>query len=291
MKKIIVLVVLLALKNLAFGQLSQVRNSIEKIVADKKLELGFALYDFSTGDTLSINGEKRFPMQSVFKFPIALAMLHEVDNKKFDLEQKIYLGKEDLRPGLWSPIEKQYPGGEVYLPLSEILKQTVSLSDNVGCDLLLKLLGGPLVVNDYIHGKGIADIRIQNNEQEIQSSWNVQFDNWITPDAMIQLLMQFNAKKLLLPESHSFLWKVMAETSTGSIKNKLPENVVVVHKTGHSGYNEKKVSAATNDVGIMVAPNGKRLAFAIFVADSKEPQEVNANVIADIAVVLLQALQ
>lgn len=291
MKKFIVLVLLLALRNFAFGQISQLRKSIEKVVADKELELGFALYDFSTGDTLSINGEKRFPMQSVFKFPIALAMLHEVDNKRFTLDQKIYIGKEDLRPGLWSPIEKQFPGGEVYLPLSEILKQTVSLSDNVGCDLLLKLLGGPLVVNDYIHSKGVADIRIQNNEQEIQSSWDVQFDNWVTPDAMIRLLMQFNAKELLLPESHSFLWNVMAETSTGSIKKKLPQNIVIVHKTGHSGYNEEKVSAATNDVGIILAPNGKRLAFAIFITNSKESPEVVGNVIADIAVILLRALQ
>lgn len=230
-------------------------------------------------------------MQSVFKFPIALAMLQEVDNKRFALDQKIYIAKEDLRPGLWSPIEKQYPDGEVYLPLSEILRQTVALSDNVGCDLLLKMLGGPHVVNDYIHGKGIADIRIRNNEQEIQSSWNVQFDNWVTPDAMIRLLMQFNAKKLLSPDSHSFLWNVMAGTSTGSIKKKLPENIVVVHKTGHSGYNESKVSAATNDVGIILAPNGKRMAFVIFISNSKESPEVNGNVIADIAVVLLNALQ
>lgn len=291
MKRLIVLIMLLALGRFTFGQISRMRSHIEKIVADKELELGFALYDFSTGDTLSINGEKRFPMQSVFKFPIALAMLHEVDNKKFALNQKIYVGKDDLRPGLWSPIEKQYPAGEVSLPLSEILKLTVALSDNVGCDLLLKLLGGPLVVNDYIHSKGIADIRIQNNEQEIQSSWNVQFDNWVTPDAMIQLLMQFDAKKLLSPESHSFLWNVMAETSTGSIKNKLPKDVVVVHKTGHSGYNEEKVSAATNDVGIIVAPNGKRMAFVIFISNSKESPEINGNVIADIAVELSGALQ
>lgn len=286
MRKFIILIVGIATSCFAFGQVSQVKSKIEKIIADKELVLGFALYDFSTGDTLSINGVKRFPMQSVFKFPIALAMLHEVDNDKFELSQKIHIGKEDLRPGLWSPIEKKYPGGEIQLPLSEILKQTVSLSDNVGCDLLLKLLDGPSFVNKYIHSKGITDICIQNNEQEIQSSWNVQFDNWVTPNAMIQLLKQFEAKELLLPDSHDFLWNIMAETTTGFLKNKLPKNAVIVHKTGHSGYNKEGISAATNDVGIMLLPNGNRIAFVIFITDSKEPEKVNADVIADIATVL-----
>lgn len=103
---------------------------------------------------------------------------------------------------------------------------------------------------------------------------------------MIQLLRKFNRKELLLSDTHTFLWNVMAETSTGSIRNKLPKNITVLHKTGTSGYNEEEISAATNDVGIMMLPNGTLIAFAIFITNSKEAAEVNAGVIADIAVVL-----
>lgn len=80
------------------------------------MELGFAFYDFSTGDALNINGNKRFPVQSsVFKFPIALLMLHEIDNRNFEPDQKIYIGKENFRHGLWGSVEKKYPGGNVRL--------------------------------------------------------------------------------------------------------------------------------------------------------------------------------
>lgn len=290
MRKAIVFAIGLIMSHVAWGQMSQVKNEIEKIISGKQLELGFALYDLSTGDTLSMNGNRRFPMQSVFKFPIALAALNEVDNNKLALNQKITIGKEDLRPGIWSPIEKKYPEGNVQLPLSEIIQYTVALSDNVGCDLLLKLLNGALTVNQYIHDKGITDIRIQNSEQEMQSSWEVQFSNWVTPKAMIELLKLFNNKKLLQPATHDFLWETMVGTSTGAIKNKLPKDAVVAHKTGTSGYNKEKVSAATNDVGIMLLPNGKRLAFTIFVTNSKESPAVNADVIASIGA-LLYALQ
>lgn len=97
MKKFIGLIIGLIMGCPANGQVLSLKNKIEKIIEGKSLELGFACYDFSTGDTLSIHGNRRFPMQSVFKFPIALAMLHEVDSKNFELDQKIYLGKEDLR--------------------------------------------------------------------------------------------------------------------------------------------------------------------------------------------------
>lgn len=290
MKKTIVLIMGLIMSHAALGQMPQVRNEIEKIISGKQLELGFALYDLSTGDTLSMSGDRRFPMQSVFKFPIALAALNEVDNNKLALNQKIMIAKEDLCPGTWSPIGKKYPEGNVQLPLSEIIQYTVAQSDNVGCDLLLKLLNGPLTVNQYIQNKGITNIRIQNNEQEIQSSWEVQFSNWVTPKAMIDLLKLFNSKKLLLPDTHDFLWETMVGTSTGAIKNKLPKDAVVAHKTGTSGYNKDKVSAATNDVGIMLLPNGKRLAFTLFVTNSKESPEVNADVIASIGA-LLYSLQ
>lgn len=286
MKKFIILAAGFMMSHLAFGQVSQLRSKIERIIEDKELKLGFAFYDFSTGDTLSINGSNHLPMQSVFKFPIALSMLHEVDSKHYKLNQKIYIRKSDLRPGLWSPIAEKYPTGDIELPLSEIIKYTVSLSDNVGCDLLLNILGGPLHVNRYIHNAGVTDICIKNSEQEIQSLWSVQFENWTTPKAMIQLLRLFNDKELLMPDTHTFLWNVMAETSTGSIRNKLPQNAIVAHKTGTSGYNSQKVSAATNDVGIMSLPDGREIAFAIFVTNSTESPDVNATVIADIAVLL-----
>lgn len=286
MRKIVVLAIAVAISQMTYGQIDQIRTEIEKITENKKLKLGFALYDFSNGDTLSIHGADRFPMQSVFKLPLALAVLDEVDKKRLELNEPVLIEKSDLRPGLWSPIEKKYPQGDVRLTLAEIIKQTVAQSDNVGCDLLLKMLNGPTSVNEYIHSKGVTDICIKNNELEIQSSWNIQFDNWTTPQAMIQLLKRFDNKELLLPDTHTFLWDIMSQTSTGFIKNKLPKEVVVAHKTGHSGYNEDKVSAATNDVGIMVLPNGRKVAFALFITDSREPAETNANLITDIAMLL-----
>ena len=48
---------------------------------------------------------------------------------------------------------------------------------------------------------------------------------------------------------------------------------------------------ATNDIGIMVLPNGKAVAFAIFITNSHEVADVNYEIIAEIAKVIFLAYQ
>jgi beta-lactamase class A len=36
------------------------------------------------------------------------------------------------------------------MPISELIEYTVAMSDNVGCDVLLRLIGGPKVVQNFM---------------------------------------------------------------------------------------------------------------------------------------------
>ena len=254
------------------------------MLASKKATVGVSVLGLDFTDTLTINNQLHYPMQSVFKFHIALAMLNEVDKGKFSLDQKILIKKSDLIPGLYSPITEKYPNANVEIPLSEILTYTVAQSDNVGCDIMLKLLGGPAVVDDYIHKTGVKDVAIVSNEENQQKDWSVQFGNWSTPAAATALLQFFYSKKLLSPKSQDFLWNTMLATSTGKdrLKGRLPAGTAVAHKTGTSNTN-KGVTAAVNDIGIIKLPNGKHYAISVFVSNSKENDADNAKIIADIS--------
>jgi len=230
--------------------------------------------------------ETHLPMQSVFKYHLALAVLDQVDKGKFDLKEKITVTKADLDNELWSPIRKKYPEG-IDLPLSEIIKYTVASSDNVGCDLLFRLIGGPKVVESYLHEIGIVDIEIKYNEVDQQSVWVRQYENWTTAKSTNEALKIFyeNSKQQLSLESHAFLWKVMKDSKTGkkSIRGCLPENAVVAHKTGSSGKNDEGMTGAQNDIGIVFLPNGTYFYLSVLVSDSHETSSVNKKIIADIA--------
>jgi beta-lactamase class A len=270
-----------------FAQSDSLRKEIEQITKYKKAEIGFAVYALESKDTFSINGNRHFPMQSVFKFHIALAVLSMVDKGNLSMSQKIFIKKSDLLPETWSPIRDKYTAGNIELSIEEILKYTVSHSDNNGCDILLKLIGGKKTVNDYIHKIGIKDFSIQANEEEMHKEWNIQFSNWTSPNAAVDLLKMFYEGEILSKKSNDFLLKTMMETSTGKnrIPGQLPSGTKIAHKTGTSGTNEKGVSAAVNDIGIVTLPNGNHYAICVFISNSLENETVNEKIISDISMI------
>lgn len=277
-------VCLIFLQNV-YGQKDLLRNKIGELAGKVDGQAGIAIMDLSTKDTLLYNVHGIFPMQSVFKFPLALAVLKRVDQGKFSLEKKIKINRKDLMSDTWSPIVKKYPEGNIELTLREILEYTVTYSDNNGCDILFRLLKGPGKVHKYIQQLGVKEMAIVATEEEMHQEWDKQFDNWCKPRAMLSLLEMFYDKKLLSQSSHELLWKMMAETITGAnrIKGLLPKGTEVIHRTGMGGPNDKGTLGAVNDVGIVELPNGKHFAIVVYIARVKGEVKEIERIIAEIA--------
>ncbi len=266
------------------------RKNIHQILKKTDADVGIAIMDLKTKDTLTISGNKHYPMQSVYKFHLALAVLNQVDKGKLKLDQKILVKKSDLLPDTHSPMRDKYPDGSVELPLSEIIKYTVSQSDNNGCDMQFRLLGGPKNVNQYIQSLKIKDILISTTEEDMHHDWNAQFTNYSSPLAAVRLLEKFYQGNILSKSSHEFLYKTMVETSTGpnKIKGLLDKNIIVAHKTGLSNT-KNGLRAANNDIGIIELPNSRKIALAVFVANSKQNTEAGERIIAEIAKAVVSA--
>lgn len=282
------LAILLCASSMTFAQgKGMLRKRIERIVGEKKATVGVAIVDGTGRDVVSINGGRRFPMQSVFKFHIGLMILSEVDKGRFTLDQQVEVRKDQLLPEMWSPLREENPEGGRF-PISKLIEYSVSQSDNAACDALLRLLGGPAAVEKYFKRNGIKNISVKINEETMQSNWDMMFQNWTTPTAAVETLKKYfeNKNKLLSPESHGFIWRVMRDTSTGPkrLKGQLPGGTVVAHKTGYSGAHKTTgVHAAVNDIGIVFLPNGKYFYISVFVTDSREDFDTNERIIADIA--------
>lgn len=259
------------------------RKKIHDIAQTAHGHVGMAMMSLEDGDTITLNGNDRFPMQSVFKLPLAIAVLDQVDKGKLSLNQVIHIREKDLLRNMWSPIREKFPEG-TDMKLSDILAYTVSQSDNSGCDLLFRLVGGTAYVDKYIHSLGIDSIAIKATEEQASKAWNIQYTNWSSPIAMLQLLKGVHTGKYLSKSTNEFLLKLMTETTTGPkrMKGLLPENAVVAHKTGTSDTNAAGLTAATNDVGIVTLPNGKHYAIAVFVSDTKADTATREGVIAQL---------
>ena len=257
------------------AQNKNIENDLLNLVRTFDGKVGVSILNLKTNERIEINGKERFPMQSVYKFPLAIAVFDQIDKRKLNLNQKMNLKKSDLLPDTHSPLRDKYPNGNAGIPLKEILEQTVSYSDNNGCDFQFRLLGGTKVVDNFIHKLGIKDIAVVGTEQEMHHDEKVQFANYATPKAMTNLLALFYNQKTLSKSSTETLWKMMTETTTGTgrIKGLLPKNTVFGHKTGWSGTNDKGLTTAINDAGIMVLPNGTAVAITVFISNTYQKTE------------------
>ena len=292
MKKITILFLLISI--FSFAQKAELKKEISKITEGKKATVAVSVlgidFPFQYNNN---NAEKKLPMQSVFKYHIALAVLDLVDKGKLSLNQKVFIKKSELLPNTWSPIREKNPEGNFEMPISELIEYSVAMSDNVGCDVLLRLIGGPKVVHDFLISKGAKDTQIVYNEEIMQSEWKNQYENYTTMKSATRLLKDFYKGKILSKKSTEFLLAVMYRTSTGlnKIVEQLPKYAKVAHKTGSSGKNDAGLTGAENDIAIITLPNGKTYAIAIFVSDSTESYDVNCKMISDISKVVFEILE
>jgi beta-lactamase class A len=222
-------------------------------------------------------------MQSVFKLPLAIAVLHMVDLGTLRLDQPVRFLPEDRIPHAYSPLQDKYPEAGVDAPLRELLRLTVSLSDNVAADILLRVAHGPDSVGDYIASLGIAGFHLQDGERTLHQDVTAQYRNWFEPAGAVQLLRQISDHSPLTPASTDLLLSWMeGSVQTDRLQGDLQPGTRVAHKSGTSDV-DHGLARATNDIGLITLPDGRRLAIAVFITDSMADEATRKKVIARIA--------
>ncbi len=232
-------------------------------------------------------------MQSVYKLPIAMAVLHAVEAGKFSLATKVWFLRSDLiAPDQASPLRDAHPHAGVSVTVDELLRLAVSESDGVASDILLRTVGGPRVADSYVQSLGIRGIHIEDTEKTLGRAVRAQYRNDAQAQSLVALLRLLADRSPLNPQHTSLLLRRMTESETGPhrIKGLLPAGTVVAHKTGTSG-SQDRMHNATNDAGLITLPDGRRLALAVLIADSSESQSVREAVIAEIAQLVWKAAQ
>jgi beta-lactamase class A len=211
-------------------------------------------------------------MGSVYKFPIALAVLRRVDTGTLSLGQRVTIEPRDFGPG-WSPLRDGANGEALNLSVVELLAHMVSVSDNTASDALLRLVGGPRAVSLRMAELGIGGIHVNRWEMAADlkkpggvARYTRDARDTSTPDDMAALLVAFwKGRDGLTPASHALLLGFMTASETGPrrLKAGMPQDSVVAHKTG-------TMPGTTNDVGIITSPDGEdHIAIAVFTKASK----------------------
>ncbi|HEX6161139.1 MAG TPA: class A beta-lactamase [Thermoanaerobaculia bacterium] len=255
--------------------------------------IGFTAIHLESGERISVRGSEHFPMGSVYKFPIALAVLRRVDTGTLSLRRQVTIEPKDFAGG-WSPIRDEANGKAVTYTVGELLEAMVKMSDNTASDALLELVGGPRAVTTRLAELGTSRVRVDRSEKQIlaelmtdgyEERYGSDVRDSATPDGMAGLLVAFwNGRDGLSRESHALLVRHMTESPTGERKLRaaLPAGWTVAHKSG-------QMPRTSNDAGVLISPDGKQhIVIAIF---SKNAKDAPALVDADLAAITRAVLE
>jgi beta-lactamase class A len=274
--------------------------------------LGITVVDLDTRARIRINADRAYPMMSVFKAPVAAAVLAQVDAGSIRLNQEVTITRAQVVGGTAVPsIGAHFSGEQMHFTVERLLAAAVSESDNTAVDALIRVVGGPRVVTAFLRKHGIDGMRVDLGEGDISHIFGDTANgqtiptnetdeaslarqrrgyrayladprNRATPDAAADFLEKLWSGRLLSAQSSKRLLDLMyGQTKPVRLRAGLPADVRFADKCGTSSSLDGE-TAAYNDIGIMTWPNGHTVIVAAFLTASKADKETRDALFAEI---------
>lgn len=269
-------------------------------------EVGLAVQDIATGRILHANGDELYPQQSVSKLWVALAALGEADDGDFDLAEPVTLRREDMTVFHQPLREIVRARGRFDTDYGDLLDRALTRSDNTANDRILRRIGGPETVQDFIDDADLAGIRFGTDERTKQSAiagleWHpaysvrntfyearaelpdadrrASFEAYLadpmdgaSPIGIAHALGQLARGLLLSSVSTELLLATLEQTRSGPrrLKGGVPPGWTIAHKTG-TGQEFGGEQSGYNDIGIVTSPAGREYAVVAMIRRTAAP--------------------
>jgi beta-lactamase class A len=238
---------------------------IAALADGEKGRIGVSAIDLSNGRSVNVLSDQRFPMASTSKIAVAATFLEGVEQGRWSLTSEFPLLIPRRSAKYSSAAAPVYEGQ--YLPALDLIEIMITRSSNPATDALLRVVGGPSAVNDWMRRNGIAEFSLDRDiatlvrdDGEFDPASYIDNRDSATPQAMVDLLTGLYQGRYLSAESRRVILSAMSRTRTGKrrIRYHLPESVAVLHKTG-------SLSNTSSDIGIIETNDGRAIAVAIYV--------------------------
>jgi beta-lactamase class A len=248
------------------------QRQIAQIADNDRGRIGVAAIDLATGQQISVLGTQRFPLASTSKIAIAATFLEGVDQGRWSLDDQFPMMLTSTREGQ-------------RMSARQLIELAITRSNNEAADGLLRAVGGPRAVNDWVHRAGIREFSLDRDiytlvrqDGAVDPASQVEMRDSATPLAMVTLVKGLYDGRWLSQSSRNVLLGAMGRCKTGPqrIPGQMPTGVMVAHKTG-TLYN------TSSDVGIVTGPDGHAIALAIYVTGGKSDHKYRFEKIAEIA--------
>ena len=276
---------------------------LRAIVSGTQARCGIVAKHLGNGAIARVNADTLIPLLSVVKLPVAMVVLDGVDQQRWSLSTPITLLAGDMHPRGW--VGDRYPRGGGPVSIHTLLSEMLTRSDNSSADALMRLVGGPRAVMQWLERKGIREFRVDRTERSLGNDWHglapgadtmgsaeeirearsrvpaAVHDSAAramlrdprdtgTAEACVRLLEKLWRGDLLSKAMTDTLKSMLARCKTAPqrLPALLPKGTPVARKTGTGGMSQG-VAVAINDVGVLRLPGGDDVAIAVLVGEPR----------------------
>lgn len=296
------------------------QTALENYVRTHDADIGIAVIT-DRGDTVCVNNDRRYPMNSVMKLYQAMAVADGMQRRGHRLDSMITVSRNEMEEGTYSPMRDRYPQGNFCISIADLLRYSLQQSDNNACDILFRHVVGIPETDRYIRSLGISGFVISASEADMHADTSLVNNNWNHPLAAAMLINRLFTSPVfdccgnvydsckngfgcckkelndceknhdyIRTENANIYQRFLTETLNGCTtgenrlaKPLLPTNAVIGHKTGTGFSSADGRPQGINDVGFVRLPNGRSYSIAVFVKSSRYDMEETERLIAEVS--------
>ncbi len=214
------------------------------------IEPGIFIWDFATGNYVSINGDKQFATASIIKISILLELFKQIEKGDIHLSQTLPMHDFEKAIGSGS---LQYLKSGTSFSVKNLAQLMIRSSDNTASNMLLYKLGGSNELNKAMRQWGLNKSYIANWLPDLKGT------NVSTPKEIATMLYNIEKTNFLDFNSKLNIIKIMSKVrNTSLIRAGIPRGsrADFYHKTGDIG-------SMLGDAGVVTMPSGRKYIIVI----------------------------
>jgi|SRR5579884_1308144 len=199
-----------------------------------------AVQDLASGYTSGYNMNEVMPAASTIKIPIMVEVFRQMEEGNFDLNRRVELLPGDRDWGSGDIADS--PVGSTF-PVSTLLAQMITVSDNTAANMLIRLVGRRHI-NTTMARLGLRHTHLADYIRTAE--WSVRTSLRTTPADMVKLLTEMAKNKLIDKWSSQQMIAILEHQEINTLLPEPLPQIPIAHKTG-------SFDDTLNDVGIVYA--------------------------------------
>lgn len=256
-----------------FVQAPPIQDRIQREIDAFKGVMGVAATNLTTGETIAVNADTRFPTASTIKTAVMVEVYHQIREGTLT-RQQVVTRTDPVKKGGSGVLQPLHAG--LNLTVKDLLTLMVIVSDNTATNMLIDLVG-TANVDRRIESYGISNVMLfrptfRDGHPDVYPELEKEFGlGMATPRDMTRLMALIAEGKILgRAECDEMIALLNEQQDNAMIPRMLPldaDRIVVGHKTG---TDEEKAADADgvhrhirSDAAIVVTPR-MRYVISIF---------------------------